>query len=61
MTSIQYAVKVANLYAAKREAQTEPDFLKAMRRLQTVFYRNKRSLDRACSEREILQRLDRKF
>jgi hypothetical protein len=57
----QYAVKLANLYALRRKAETEADFLKAMRRLRTVFYRNNRKVDRGSVERDILLRLDRSF
>jgi len=57
----QYAVKLANLYALRRSGKAEPDFLKAMSRLQTVFYRNNSHLNRASVERDMLLRLDRKF
>ncbi len=57
----QYAVKLANLYALRRKAMAERDFLKAMGRLRTVFYRNNSHLDRASAERGMLLSLDRKF
>ncbi len=57
----QYAVKLANLYARRRKDHAEAEFLKAMRHLQTVFYRNNSEFDRASVERDILRRLDRKF
>lgn len=57
----QYAVKLANLYARQREGKQATGFLKAMRRVQTVFYKNNSNIGRAPTEREILRRLDGKF
>ena len=57
----QYAVKLANLYALRRKGKTGADFLKAMSRLQTVFYRNNSHLNRASLERDMLLHLDRRF
>jgi protein-disulfide isomerase-like protein with CxxC motif len=57
----QYAVKLANLYARKRQSEQPVRFLKAMRRIQTVFYKNNSEIERAPTEKEILRRLDGKF
>src|SRR5216684_4722264 len=57
----QYAVKLANLYAGKRQTAKDEYILESMRRIQTVFYRNNAELDRPFLEREILRRLDRRF
>ena len=57
----QYAVKLANLYVRQRQTAKDEDILQSMRRVHTVFYRNNPRVDRAAVEREILQRLDRKF
>jgi hypothetical protein len=57
----QYAVKLANLYARKRQSSKDEELLESMRRMQTVFYRNNLQIDRRSVERDILKRLDRKF
>jgi hypothetical protein len=57
----QYAVKLANLYARRRGKEKDTAFVTAMRRLQTVFYKNNPEADRTSVERDILRRLDSKF
>lgn len=57
----QYAVKLANLYGRRRSACQAAEFLKAMQRIQTVFYRSNAELNRSRVERELLIRLDAKF
>src|SRR5688572_9109665 len=57
----QYAVKLANLFASRRKKESEDGFLRAMRRLQTVFYKNNPIADRSSTERDLLRRLDSRF
>jgi hypothetical protein len=57
----QFAVSLANLYD-RRRAQTSPDqFLLAMRKLRTLFYKNNVSLNRPDFERSLLKLLDDRF
>lgn len=57
----QYAVKLANLYGLRRAGQKRDEFLKAMHRVQTVFYRRNEKLDRAQIEQHLLKLLDANF
>ncbi|MGH8645733.1 MAG: hypothetical protein ACREX4_15245 [Gammaproteobacteria bacterium] len=50
----QYAVKVANLYAAARHASRKTDFRRRLGRIQTVFFRANPSLARAGFQMEPL-------
>lgn len=57
----QYAVKLANLYGRRRANEKRNEFLKAMRRIQTVFYRSNDQLDRSQIEQHLLKLLDANF
>jgi hypothetical protein len=57
----QYAVALANLYHNRRIETSEAEFLRAMRNLRTVFYRNNRDLERSEFDRALLRWLDSRF
>ncbi len=57
----QFAVSIANLYDNRRAHTSDADFLRAMRRIRTVFYKNNVSLTRADFERHLLKLLDGRF
>jgi len=57
----QYAVNLAKLYDRERHGNTTPDFLSAMKRVRTVFYKTNERIQRAAFERKILTLLDNKF
>jgi hypothetical protein len=57
----QFAVSIANLYDNRRAQTSDTEFLRAMRRLRTVFYKNNSSLTRADFERHLLKLLDDRF
>jgi len=57
----QYAVRMANLYGQRRSGESKAAFLKAMHRLQTIFFRGN-SIDRRDEfEVDLLDLLDAKF
>ncbi len=57
----QYAVKLANLYGKFRHEVKRADFLRSMKRLRTVFFRNNPELDRSEYEESLLDLLDVRF
>jgi hypothetical protein len=57
----QYAVSVANLYDRARPQKTEQQFLSAMRRIHTAFFRSNSSVDRSQFEKSLLKDLDSRF
>ncbi len=57
----QFAVSIANLYENRRAQTSDNQFLVAMRKLRTVFYKNNSSLIRADFERHLLKLLDDRF
>jgi hypothetical protein len=57
----QYAVNLAKLYDRDRHGKTVQDFLSAMKRVRTVFYKTNDRIQRAAFERKILTLLDNKF
>jgi hypothetical protein len=57
----QYAVTLANRYATERRGQSKTQFLTAVRRIRTVFFRNNPGLQRRAFEVEIIDLLDRHF
>jgi len=57
----QFAVSIANLYDNRRAQTSDTEFLRAMRRLRTVFYKNNSSLTRVDFERHLLKLLDDSF
>jgi hypothetical protein len=57
----QFAVSIANLYDNRRAQTSDTEFLRAMRRLRTVFYKNNSSLTRVDFERHLLKLLDDRF
>jgi hypothetical protein len=57
----QYAVAVANKYAAARVGKSKPAFLASIRRTRTVFFKNNPKIKRREFEAEILDVLDRHF
>jgi hypothetical protein len=57
----QYAVALANKYAAERREKSKPQFLASLHRTRTVFFKNNRQLNRTAFEVEIVELLDRHF
>jgi hypothetical protein len=57
----QYAVGLAKLYDRQRQGKTVPDFLAAMKRIRTVFYKQNQQIGRPTFERRTLALLDGKF
>jgi hypothetical protein len=57
----QYAIRVANLYAARRKASQDKAFLTLLHRVQTTLFRNNKDLKRDIVERQFLKALDHKF
>lgn len=57
----QFAVSLANLYDKRRGQTSADEFLIAMRRLRTLFYKNNFSLNRSDFERSLLKLLDTRF
>jgi len=57
----QYGVALAKLYDRHRQGKTVPEFLSAMRRIRTVFYRRNDRIERDVFDRRMLTLLDGKF
>ena len=57
----QFAVSLANLYDRRRAQTSRDQFLLAMRRVRTLFYKNNVSLNRPDFERGLLKVLDDRF
>jgi chemotaxis methyl-accepting protein methylase len=57
----QYAVLLAKLYDRERSSKTVTEFLSAMKRIRTVFFRRNANLERDKFNRNILTLLDSKF
>jgi hypothetical protein len=57
----QYAVAVANRYAAQRRASSRSHLERSLRSIRTVFFRNNPGLDRATFEHDLVTRLDGRF
>jgi hypothetical protein len=57
----QYAVRLARLYDRQRHGKTIPEFLSAMRRVRTVFYRRNDQIERDAFDRKMLTLLDGRF
>jgi hypothetical protein len=56
-----YAVSLAQLFDSERGGKTAPEFLSAMKRIRTVFYKRNNQLQRSTFERKILTFLDSRF
>jgi hypothetical protein len=57
----QYSVALAKLYDRHRQGKTVPEFLSAMRRIRTVFYRRNDRIERDVFDRRMLTLLDGRF
>jgi hypothetical protein len=57
----QFAVLIANLYDKRRGETSEEEFLIAMRKLRTLFYKNNPDLNRSYFEQTLLRSLDARF
>jgi hypothetical protein len=57
----QYAVSIANLYDQSRAKKNDRQFLAAMRRVRTIFFRSNSTLNRAQFEKSLLGHLDNRF
>jgi hypothetical protein len=57
----QYGVSLAKLYDRQRHAKTVPEFLSAMKRVRTIFYKRNEQIERASFDRRLLTLLDSKF
>lgn len=57
----QYAVKIANLYAKRRSELEYDGFLRAMKKIRTVLFKNASSVARADFEKRLLELLDKNF
>jgi len=57
----QYGVALAKLYARHRQGKSVPEFLSAMRRIRTVFYKRNDFVDRESFDRRMLMLLDSRF
>ena len=49
------------MYDQTRATKREREFLAAMRRIRTAFFRNNSEVDRTIFERDVLSRLDNRF
>jgi hypothetical protein len=56
-----YAVNLAQLFDIERDSKTVPQFLSAMKRIRTVFYKRNSQIQRAAFDRKVLALLDNKF
>jgi hypothetical protein len=59
--SDQYAVALAKLYDRDRQGKTAPEFLSAMKRIRTVFYKRNDRVQRDTFDSRMLALLDNKF
>jgi hypothetical protein len=59
--SDQYSVALAKLYDLHRQSKSDTEFLGAMKRVRTVFYKRNELADRNAFDRKMLTRLDAKF
>jgi len=59
--SDQYAVTLARLYDRDRAGKTEPQFLAAMQRIRTRFYKGNDIANRVEFSRHLLRLMDAKF
>ena len=57
----QYGVALARLYERQRHGKTVDEFLAAMRRVRTIFYKRNDHVERAAFDRRLLSLLDTKF
>ncbi len=57
----QYAVALAKLYDRERHNKTAPEFLSAMKRIRTVFYRRNDRIQRETFDSRMLTLLDSRF
>jgi hypothetical protein len=57
----QYGVALAKLYDRQRHGKTIPEFLSAMRRVRTVFYKRNDQIEREAFDRKMLTLLDSRF
>jgi hypothetical protein len=57
----QYAVALARLYDTGRQGKTPSEFLSAMKRLRTVFYKRNDHVERDTFDRRMLALLDSRF
>jgi|SRR5271169_1143375 len=57
----QYGVTLANLYDRQRHGKTVPEFLSAMRRIRTIFYKRNDHVQRDAFDRRMLALLDNRF
>jgi len=57
----QYAVALATLYDRQRLGKTTTEFLSAMRRVRTVFYKRNDHIQRDTFDRRMLALLDSRF
>ena len=57
----QYGVALARLYDRQRHGKTIPQFLSAMRRIRTVFYKRNDDIHRDTFDRRMLALLDNRF
>src|SRR5579863_7114662 len=57
----QYSVALAKLYDLHRQSKSDLEFLGAMRRVRTVFYKRNEVTDRNAFDRRMLTLLDAKF
>jgi hypothetical protein len=57
----QYAVALARLYDRGRHGKTIPEFLSAMKRVRTVFYKRNDHVQRDTFDRKMLALLDTRF
>src|SRR5437867_12573319 len=57
----QYGVALARLYDRQRHGKTIPEFVTAMRRIRTVFYKRNDHIQRDTFDRRLLAPLDGRF
>jgi hypothetical protein len=57
----QYAVALAKLYDRERHTKTAPEFLSAMKRIRTVFYKRNDRIQRENFDPRMLTLLDSRF
>lgn len=57
----QYAVSVANLYGQEKAQKSDKNFLAAMHRIRTAFFRSNSGLDRTEFEKSLVADLKRRF
>jgi len=56
-----YAVSLSRLYDRSRHGMAEADFLSAMKKIRTVFYKRNNGFERKSFERKLLNLLDGRF